>query len=106
MSLEDEIMAGFAAASAFAGESFTLSGRAGTFIGVFRGDNAPTAFDVQGYDVKTTNAVTVDSGAFAAVGQPVINERLTNSSGAVYLITAIEEPDVVNYDLQLQKVNA
>ena len=106
MSLEDEISAGFAAANDFAGESFTMSNHAGTFTGVFRGDTAPTSFDLQGYDVKTTNALSVSKLLFRPNNPPIINERVTNGGGDVYTVTAIESPDGANYDLQLQKVNA
>ena len=106
MSLKDEIRAGFAAANSFAGEPFTMSNHSGIFSGVFRGDTAPTSFDLQGYDVKTTNALTVSKQLFTANNPPIVNERVTNEGGDVYTVTAIESPDGANYDLQLQKVNA
>ena len=59
MSFEDEMKTGFAEALSFAGESFTMGNHAGDFRGVFRGDDAPTAFDqIQGYETKTTNAMS------------------------------------------------
>jgi len=106
MSLENEIRAGFAAANSFAGEPFTMSNHTGIFRGVFRGDTAPTSFDLQGYDVKTTNALTISKRLFTANNPPIVNERVTSEGGDVYTVTAIESPDGANYDLQLQKVNA
>ncbi len=106
MSLEDEIRAGFAAANSFAGEPFTMSNHSGIFRGVFRGETAPTSFDLQGFDVKTTNALTVSVSDFVKNDPPIINERITNEAGEIYTITSIQSPDAVNYDLQLQKVDA
>lgn len=104
MSLEDEISAGFAAANDFAGESFTMSNHAGTFTGVFRGDESPTAFDeIQGYDVKTTNAVSVGKSLFVQGDPPAINERIVNSKGEQYTITGVESGDDSSWDLTLQK---
>ena len=104
MSLEDEIKAGFAAAESFAGEPFTLSNHSGIFRGVFRGDESPTAFDdIQGYDVKTTNAVSVDKSRFVQGDAPAINERVENSNGERYTITGVESGDGATWDLTLQK---
>lgn len=107
MALDDEILAGFAAMADFAGESFTLSGHAGTFAGVFRGDDAPSTFDdLQGYDTKTTNAISVPRSAFTTGQPPLVNEVLTRANGDAYAITGVESVDDVTWDLLLQKFDA
>ena len=105
MSLADEISAGFAAASDFAGEAFTMANHVGTFRGVFRGENSPTDFDLQGYDVKTTNAITVSASLFDSESPPLVNERITKGAD-IYFITSVEIPDLVNFDIKLEKANA
>ena len=81
-----------------------MSNHAGSFAGVFRGDESPTAFDdIQGYDVKTTNAVSVGKSLFVQGDPPAINERIVNSKSEHYIITAVESGDDATWDLTLQK---
>lgn len=107
MSFEDEMIAGFAEAESFAGESFTMSNHAGDFSGVFRGDESPTTFDqIQGYETKTTNAVSVSKSLFADGSPPMINERITFPNGDEYNITRIESVDMATWEITLQKRDA
>tara|TARA_R110000744_G_scaffold90984_10_gene176618 strand:- start:4895 stop:5212 length:318 start_codon:yes stop_codon:yes gene_type:complete len=105
MSFEEAIAAGFAEALSFAGQPFTISGRAESFTGVFRGEQAPVTFDLQGFDPKRTDQVSSTILQFNGT-PPLINLRLTKSTGEVYMITGVDSPDSVNYDLMLQRVNA
>ena len=104
MSFEDEMKTGFAAAEDFAGESFTMGNHAGDFRGVFRGDDAPTTFDqIQGYETKTTNALSVSKSLFLEGAPPMVNERITKTNGDAYNITGIESVDDATWELTLQK---
>ena len=104
MSFEDEMITGFAEAESFAGESFTMGNHTGDFRGVFRGDDAPTAFDqIQGYETKTTNALSVSKLLFLQGSPPMINERVTNANGERYNITGVESVDNSTWEIILQK---
>jgi len=106
MSFEDEMITGFAEAESFAGESFTMGNHTGDFRGVFRGDDAPTAFDqIQGYETKTTNALSVSKSLFLQGAPPLINELITKTGGA-YNITGIESVDDATWEIALQKRDA
>ena len=106
MSLEDELKSGFAEMDAFAGEAFTMSNHTGTFRGVFRGDDSPTAFDdIQGFDTTTSNAMSVDKSQFTEGAPPMVNELITNKSGA-YTITGVESVDDSTWDILLTKRDA
>ena len=107
MSFENEMIAGFAEAENFAGESFTMGNHTGDFRGVFKGDDAPTAFDqIQGYETKTTNALSVSKSLFLQGAPPMINERITKSNGERYNITGIESVDDATWEIVLQKRDA
>ncbi len=104
MSFDDEMKKGFAEAESFAGESFTMSNHTGAFRGVFRGDDAPTDFDkLQGYEVKTTNAMSVSKSLFIRGAPPMINEAITKSDQSRYIITGIESVDDATWEIALQK---
>ena len=106
MSLEDELKLGFAEMDAFAGESFTMSNHSGTFRGVFRGDDSPTAFDdIQGFDTTTSNALSVDKSQFTDGAPPMVNELITNKGGR-YTITGVESVDDSTWDILLTKRDA
>jgi len=95
---------GFAEAESFAGESFTMSNHTGAFRGVFRGDDAPTDFDkLQGYEVKTTNAMSVSKSLFIRGAPPMINEAITKSDQSRYIITGIESVDAATWEILLHK---
>lgn len=104
MSFADEISKGLQAAAAFAGEQFQITGRSESFIGVFRGENAPSSFELQGFDQTKTNEVSAAISQFGGVA-PLINQRLV-LSGDTYKITSVEYPDGVSYDIKLQRVDA
>ena len=104
MSFDDEMKKGFAEAESFAGESFTMSNHTGAFRGVFRGDDAPTDLDkLQGYEVKTTNAMSVSKSLFIRGAPPMINEAITKSDQTRYIITGIESVDAATWEILLHK---
>ena len=104
MSFDDEMKKGFAEAESFAGELFTMSNHTGAFRGVFRGDDAPTDFDkLQGYEVKTTNAMSVSKSLFIRGAPPMINEAITKSDQTRYIITGIESVDAATWEILLHK---
>jgi hypothetical protein len=104
MSLDDEMITGFAEAESFAGESFTMSNHIGVFRAVFRGDDAPTDFDkLQGYEVNTTNAMSVSKSLFLKGAPPMINEAITKSDQSRYIITGIESVDAATWEITLHK---
>tara|TARA_R110002110_G_scaffold3566_1_gene18228 strand:- start:232 stop:555 length:324 start_codon:yes stop_codon:yes gene_type:complete len=104
MSFEDEMMAGFAEADNFAGESFTMGNHNGSFRGVFKGDDAPTEFDkIQGFETKTTNALSVSKLLFLKGAPPMINELITKANSDRYNIIGIESVDEATWEIMLQK---
>jgi hypothetical protein len=104
MSFADEIRSGLTETEAFAGEQFSIAGRSELFIGVFRGESSPSSFDLQGFEQKQSNEVSVAISRFGGT-PPLINQRLLTAA-ATYKITAVEHPDGVAYDLKLQRVDA
>jgi len=107
MSFENEMKAGFAEMDAFAGEAFTMSNHAGTFRGVFAGDDSPTAFDdIQGFDTTVTNAMSVSKSLFIAGSPPMVNELITKPNGDRYTITGINQVDDSTWDIILSKRDA
>ena len=104
MSFFDDIDAGVNEAVSTMGESFTMSNHAGTFRGVFRGETAPTEFDnIQGYDTKTTDAMTVSKSLFTPGAPPMVNELITKANGTRWTITGIESGDNSSWDIELNK---
>lgn len=107
MSFFDDIDAGVNEAVSTMGESFTMSNHNGTFKGVFRGENSPVAFDdVQGYETKTTDSLTVSKALFLKGAPPMINETITKTNGARFTITQIEDGDSSSWDIELTKRDA
>lgn len=104
MSFFDDIDAGIKAATSTMGETFTMSNHAGTFKGVFRGETAPTAFDdLQGYDTKTTDALTIGKSWFTPATPPMVNEIITKTNGDRFVIKGIENGDNSSWDIELTK---
>lgn len=104
MSFFDDINTGISEAISTMGESFALSNHGGTFRGVFRGENSPTEFDkLQGYDTKTTDALSVSQSAFEPGSPPMINEQLTKANGDRFIITMVEKGDDSTWDIEISK---
>jgi hypothetical protein len=104
MSFFDDIDAGVNEAVSTMGESFTLSNHAGTFNGVFRGETSPVEFEnIQGYDTKTTDALTVSKSLFTDGAPPMVNELITKANGTRWNITQIEDGDSSSWDIELSK---
>lgn len=88
--------------SSTAGEAFTLSGQAGTFYGVFRGDQTEVDFmSSGGHDSDVTNRVSVLLSDLSSM--PTENEVLTCSNGT-YIVTAAVKSDNSTVDLDLRKL--
>ena len=86
------------------GESFTMSNHNGTFKGVFRGETSPTEFDkVQGYDTKTTDALTVSKTLFTKGAPPMVNELITKANGDRFTVTMVESGDESSWDIELSQ---
>jgi hypothetical protein len=106
MSFFDDINAGMAEAVSTMGESFTMANHTGMFKGVFRGESAPVSFDdIQGFDKKTSDALTVSKALFTAGAPPMVDEIVTKSDGTEWTITMIESGDLSSWDLELTKRN-
>jgi len=106
MSFFTDIDAGITEAVSTMGESFTMGNHAGTFKGVFRGESAPVSFDdLQGYDKKTNDSVTVSKALFIIGAPPMVNELITKSDGTAWTITMIENGDLSSWDMEIQKRN-
>ena len=104
MSLFDEISNGFDEAVTMMAEGFTLSNHAGSFVGIFRGEDAPVSHDeIQGYQTETTQAISAKKAQF--LEPPMVNETLTKSTGERYAITAIESSDETTWDLELTRLD-
>lgn len=87
-----------------AGDAFTLSQHAGSFHGVFRGEQASVDHMLSGHDTKATDAVSVTRSQFAS--PPVVGELLTRTDdGVVFRITEVDTPDAASYDLALVHKN-
>jgi hypothetical protein len=107
MSFSDDINAGMNEAVSTMGESFTMGNHTGTFKGVFRGENSPVSFeDIQGFDTKTTDALTVSKSLFTEGAPPMVNELVTKANGDRFTITMIENGDSSSWDLELTKRDA
>lgn len=107
MSFFDDIDAGVNEAVSTMGESFTMSNHNGTFSGVFRGETSPVEFDdIQGYDTKTTDGLTVSKSLFIEGAPPMVNETITKANGARFTITQIEDGDSSSWDIELTKRDA
>ena len=107
MSFDDEILSGFKAAGAFAGEEFLLSNHSGVYAGVFAGDSSDVDFDdLQGHDIKISNSVSVLKSEFVAGSPPMVDEVLTKKPcGEKYNITAVESFENTTWDLTLKRIN-
>lgn len=102
MSFLDDIDAGINAAVSTMGESFTMSNHTGTFSAVFRGETSPTEFDKsQGYETKTTDALTVSKSLFTDGAPPLRNELITKTNGTRWTITMVESGDESSWDIEL-----
>jgi hypothetical protein len=107
MSFFDDINAGINEAVTTMGESFTMGNHVGTFKGVFRGETSPVAFDdIQGFDTKTTDGLTVSKSLFTAGAPPMTNEAITKADGTRWNITQIENGDSSSWDIELTKRDA
>tara|TARA_R110002012_G_scaffold130733_3_gene283279 strand:- start:8631 stop:8954 length:324 start_codon:yes stop_codon:yes gene_type:complete len=104
MSFFDDIDAGINEAVTTMGESFTMGNHVGGFMGVFRGETSPTEFDkIQGYDTKTTDALTVNKVLFTPGAPPMVNEEIIKANGDVFIITMVENGDTSSWDIELSK---
>lgn len=107
MTFLDDINAGMNEAVSTMGESFTMGNHTGTFKGVFRGENSPVEFkEIQGFDTKTTDALTVSKALFTKGTPPMVNELITKSNGTRWNITMIEDGDSSSWDIELTKRDA
>ena len=107
MSFLDDINAGMNEAVSTMGESFTMGNHPGTFKGVFRGESAPVSFDdLQGYDTKTTDGLTVSKSLFTKGAPPMTDELITKANGDRFTITMIENGDESSWDIELTKRDA
>ena len=107
MSFFTDIDAGMAEAVDTMGESFTMGNHTGTFKGVFRGESSPTAFDdIQGYNTKTADALTVSKSLFTEGAPPKVDELITKANGTRWNITMIENGDLSTWDIELTKRDA
>ncbi len=107
MSFFSDIDAGVNEAVSTMGESFTMGNHNGTFKGVFRGESSPVAFDdLQGYDTKTADALTVSKSLFIEGAPPMVNELITKANGTRWVITMIENGDASSWDIELTKRDA
>ena len=107
MSFLDDINAGVNEAVGTMGESFTMSNHTGTFMGVFRGETSPVSFEnIQGFDTKTTDALTVSKSLFTKGAPPMTNELITKANGDRFTITMIESGDSSSWDIEMTKRDA
>ena len=104
MSLFDEISNGFDEALTMMEEGFTLSNHPGTFVGNFRGEDAPVDHgEIQGYQTETTQALSARKSQF--LEPPMVNETLTKDTGERYAITMIESSDETTWDMELTRLD-
>jgi hypothetical protein len=107
MSFFDDINAGVNEAVDTMGESFTMGNHDGTFKGVFRGESSPVEFEkMQGFDTKTTDALTVSKSLFIKGAPPMTDELITKADGTRWNITMIENGDSSSWDIELSKRDA
>lgn len=106
MSFFTDIDRGVNQAVSTMGESFTMGNHSGVFKGVFRGESAPVSFDdIQGFDKKTNDSLTVSKALFTDGAPPMVNEVITKSDGSEWTITRIENGDLSSWDMEIQKRN-
>lgn len=96
--LDRAVSAAFDAALVAMGESFTLSRHSGEHLGVFRGIDAETSYEIDGIDRTSGDAVS-----FRATPRPELQEILTRKDGTRWVITRVDPQEGGIYDCTLRK---